>query len=369
MIPRWRPALDPAARLRALVADPDAARARVSRALSIPAGWDVVPYPDARTALLVHLRQVARERPGSTVLVPAQVCAIVPRVIERAGLVPRFVDLAPGHTTAGPDELLRALRDDVAAVLVAPQYGHLPRGWASLLATGVPVIVDAAQHPASSPALDPLLRGARAAVWSFGLGKGVDTGGGLLASAAPVPPDDRRTNGAWTGGEALARALALRGAIGLGVYRFLVPRLDAALEAQSHLGTTEPCALPARAFALWAPRLERLRREIDLARTRAKDVAALPGLAPLEAQDALHLRQLVRFSSPAAACLALERLRAAGVDACPAGEPLPAGPADAWPEAAAFRATTLRLPFLGRLTAHDHDRLLGALRRVTDALP
>ena len=49
-----------------------------------------------------------------------------------------------------------------------------------------------------------------------------------------------------------------------------------------------------------------------------------------------------------------------------AGEPLPPG---AFPEAAAFRATTLRLPFLGRLSPRPFDQLLGALRRATDALP
>jgi hypothetical protein len=322
-----------------------------------------------RDALFLYLRALPR---GGSVVLPVQICPVVVRVVRAAGLVPVFADLAESSPTSGPREILAAVRPDTVAVVVAPLYGHLPSGFSMLTeALGrVRLVLDMAQGLLLD--VDPaLVHRADAVVYSFAMGKGLDTGGALLLTHEPTDGGSRAGVATWL--PTLVRSLALRALIVTRQYARVAGRVESHVESEKVFHASSGAHGPERLYILWKGKIERFAQDVVRARARAerlgsrtavrhgcRDVDLLCGPEPL------HLRQLVRLREAAWRAEVLARLRCFGVDAMPAGEPMPNEYGErlrpeAFPNARAFRDSAIRLGFLGRLSESEFDRVAGAL--------
>ena len=102
------------------------------------------------TMALASAMQFARLRTGGTsqVLVPAYSCPDIIAAAQFAGLVPEFVDLAPGQTAPAKDSVIDAIRAGIRLVLVVDLFGvgHDLREIGAVARTcGAQVIHDQAQ--------------------------------------------------------------------------------------------------------------------------------------------------------------------------------------------------------------------------------
>lgn len=387
MIPRYSPAIALGARVASLRAGDPAAQHRLLDALGV-GGWrSTLPFRSARAALAAYFGALARREKRRTVVLSCQLCPIVPALLIETGFRPHFVDtdeavpvptlaqLADGYVRAGG-------AGSVAAVVVAPFYGHATADDDAAIASlgDAAVVVDMAQGLLLAEQMPRLLGRADAVAYSFGVGKGLDFGGGMLAerNASTVPP---ATGGSSVGAFApLPKILALQMAVGLGVYRYMTPFLESEIAAsKSGVGDARPLG------ALHAGSLEALLNRFEAEVARARDRAATLFSSAAVTNRALypeiyggreptHLRQLLRLRDASARDGVLKALRHSGVDAMPAGEPLPgeylaAGSfdaADAWPNARRFLADAIRLPFLGRLDEATFGSLKRTLETVLD---
>ena len=336
-------------------------------------------FDTLRTGLVHYFSSVFRQRGGGSILVSAQICRAVPLAIERAGLSVRYVDVGAACPTPEPAEYAAALDKGTLGVLVAPFYGHIQPDWSSLLAAlnGRLLVLDMAQGLGLGGRVAPLVRRADAIGYSFGLGKGLDTGGGLLLTRAELELPGLARSGRAALAGALLKTIALRALLSAGCYRLVISRLDAIDAADQSVPVTG-ASVPADVYRLWAARLPALLAEISRARSRARALAAMPRLVAALRDttvcfdpEASHLRQIIRVGNASRRDILVSRLRAAGVDCAPAGEPLPAVPSAElrFPHAAAFRSDAVRLPFLGRLNAGQFDRFRETLEKtVVDSL-
>ena len=317
-------------------------------------------FDSLRSGLVQYFSSLRRQVGAGSVVVSAQICRVVPLAIERAGLTVRYVDLGAEGPTPGAAEFAAAIDTTTVGVLVAPLYGHIQRDWSALLTAlnGRILVLDMAQGLGLESRVAPLLRRADAAAYSFGMGKGIDTGGGLLLTRTEIESaDERQRSKAMLAGP-LLEAVVLNAAVRVGCYGLIVSRLDAA-DMVDQTFSDPAMGIPPDMCRLWEARLPRLLEEIALARARAQALGAKESLA-VDLRDnglcfdaeAAHLRQLIRVRDASRRDALVARLRAAGVDCAPAGEPLPDVPSapERFPRAAAFRAETIRLPFLGRLS-------------------
>ena len=199
-IPRYLPAVDLSARVAAITgAEPAAALARLRKMLGLEDWRALAPVPSARAAIATYFETLAGRDGRRLVLVSAQLCPIVPKLLKALGFRSVVVDVDDDVPMPGPDRMLAAFEEcggakHVAAVIVAPLYGYMPQrfdGFSERLGD-VPLLLDLAQATFLGRG-SPLLSSADAAVFSFGIGKGLDVGGGLFALRRGEPPPRSRS--------------------------------------------------------------------------------------------------------------------------------------------------------------------------------
>jgi dTDP-4-amino-4,6-dideoxygalactose transaminase len=327
-----------------------------------------------RDALYVWFRDIRTKIGRGTVLMSAQICPVVPRAAIAAGLLPRFADIAPDRPTSGPQELAAAIDVDTIAVIVAPQYGHLHRDWADLIEHIGPraLLIDMAQGLGIS--LPAGLRARADAIgYSFGVGKGLDTGGGVLLSRGRLPPPEgapRRMF--WL--PAFAQCMTIRALSVSGLFGVVASRLAAEAQADpaSFHADNRPIDWPG-ATRVWMSQLPGYIAAVAQARTRATTIASIAAASGRfrntdthASADATHLRQILQLVDPHDRLRTIDCLRHAGVDCAPAGERppwtyLPDIDPAAFPNTADFIASAIRLPFTGRLTVPALGALCVAL--------
>ena len=375
MIPRYLPSVDLQARLaasRAAHAD-DAANlvAVLAPAQAFPGRTAV---PALREGLNAYFADLATRAGNGGILMSAQICPLVPLAVRNVGLVPRFVDIAEDRPVPTGRQLAAGIDASVKGVVVAPFYGHLGEdGDAVLRALGErDLLLDLAQG-IGLRGIEPLLARANAVGYSFGIGKGPDTGGGLLLTRKAFRIAGGQSASLGTG--ALVRGAALRVIAACGLYAGLARVVERAAEARPE--DFDPRAREVRqewVYGWWRRRVATFLSEVGLARDRAASLRVRfgrhPALAYVEAcfsPDATHLRQIIRLADPGRRDATLDRLRRAGVDCAPAGEPLPAqyipGEAGDYPATRRFLADSIRLPFLGRLPERQFARVADALEQ------
>jgi dTDP-4-amino-4,6-dideoxygalactose transaminase len=343
-------------------------------------GWHDFAFSELRHALHAYFKGLHASGPRDVVLMSAQICPVVALSARAAGLRPRFVDIAACAPTPEAAQYLATMDTDVAAVVVAPFYGHLA-GDLDVLATRLGdarLVLDLAQGIGLGERAAALVARADAVGFSFGLGKGVDVGGGLLLArrALSRPTPIARLN-RWSA----LRPAALRLVIECGLYS-LIPRETVERSASPDAFSPDPAAGPGQPdYAGWSRALDEFVRSVALARTRARLLAGAGMAALVECREvcfdpaATHLRQLVRLKSEAARDALLDDLRRAGIDCAPGGELLPheylegAPAGSAFPNAIRFKGESIRLPFLGRLSDSGFARLQAALETGLGRLP
>lgn len=335
----------------------------------------LLPVAQARQALLAHYLELkGRVGPG-TIVLPAQICPVVPAVIRAAGLRPLALDGDGVLPTPGPEQYSKALtQSSVVGAMVAPMSGYVQSGWSAMLATmpsEVDLMIDLAQSPLSASAFEPeFLKRADAVVFSFGVGKGFDTGGGLLASRREGSLRGTPSRSRLLVLTAVSRSAAIRAIMGLGAYRILLPLVDRMATNDVQVTSIQP--VEADMARCWLTRYRVVAPEFALASARSAALSAIPAVRrSCQAVDSpgapmtRPLRQLLRLRPGIDRATVLFRLRAAGLDCAPAGEPFEAGEDPRqWPAAEAFTRDAIRLPFLGRFSRREFDRVAAITEEV-----
>ena len=376
MIPRYLPAVSLRDRLQASREGSPESATRLIQLLLPRQNFPVrLPVAALRDGLNAYFAGLALRAGTGAVLMSAQVCPLVPLAARYAGFAPRFVDTAEDLPVPGGGRLAAALDDSVKAVVVAPLYGHAATDLDALArALGrVELFLDLAQG-IGLVLPDAAVDRADAVGYSFGIGKGIDTGGGLLLTrSAPGlgPPATTKL-----GTAAIVRSAALRAVVACGLYRTVARMVERAAQAAPEDFRSGVRVLEGEwPFAWWRLRVEAFIAEVAVARRRAAALLATCGRHPKLAHPATcfsagatHLRQIIRVADPGERDRIVVRLRARGVDCAPAGEPLPsryiAGERGAYPCAERFLADSIRLPFLGRLSERQFAVLVAALERA-----
>ena len=338
-------------------------------------GFQALVLARARQGLLAHYLDV-RERLGQgVILLPAQVCPVVPAVIRAAGLTPLALDGDGALATPGPSAYVAALTGPgVIGLLLAPMSGYVQESWGALLNAldaRMDVGVDLAQAPLAAPALgSDLMTRADAVLFSFGVGKGFDTGGGLLLTK-------RTTQARWPVrrawpivAAAAARSAAVRLAMAAGLYRLLLPLVDRM--AADDVEVLSPEEVESSIARSWAVRLPVVVSEFEQAARRSAELGRLSRIqkscVSVEANcsaSARPLRQVLRFRPGLDRDGILRALRSGGLDCAAGGEPFPEGEdAGTWPNALQFTRDALRLPFLGRFSDEEFERAKAAIDKV-----
>lgn len=374
MIPRYTPSIDIPLFVKWFVAAvPEKhARERLARTLySNPENCEtryLYAFMNARQCLHVYFHGLRASTCGGTVLLSAQLCPVVAHIVRFFGFSLRFVDVDRSYPTPSVEQFLEAMDNETVAVILSPMYGYFQESWAPLLQRlkGAKLILDFAQGLLLDEYLEPdLLKRADAIVYSFGLGKGVDTGGGLLCVKEPHDVSSYRGSGRMYYAGIAMKAALLRLLILMGGYRYFLKQFDAAVEAAKDIPwQAEEWIMtpPESIYALWEIFLKKYRTDIERTRKRAQELGMLSSVQEI-CQDhavffsphALHLRQIIRFKERKTRDSVLRDLREWGVDCLEAGEPLPGEYLDStysannFKNALAFRGEALRLPFLGRL--------------------
>ncbi len=175
-------------------------------------------------ALTVALTALAEQAPSRReVAIPAFTCPLVPLAVRRAGLVPRLVDLRPGHFDMDPARLAEACGERTLAVVPTHLGGRVADvacANAIAHAVGALTIEDAAQ--ALGARLDGRPAGTHGDIGFFSLaaGKGLSIfeGGLLVAQDEAWRARFRRTAkriARWHPGWELRRSLELAGYMAL----------------------------------------------------------------------------------------------------------------------------------------------------------
>jgi len=153
--------------------------------------WIISSGRAAMVLVLEAMREVAANPARNEIIVPAYTCYSVPASIERAGLVPRLVDI--DARTLSPD--LNALRnlptDRVLGMVSANLYG-LPNALPALEGfareRGIFMLDDGAQALGARIAGRPVGHFGDAGLYSFDKGKNITTiqGGAIVAGAGAL---------------------------------------------------------------------------------------------------------------------------------------------------------------------------------------
>jgi len=232
----------------------------------------------------------------------------------------------------------------------------------------------------SSEQLGILLSKADAVIYSFGLGKGLDTGGGLLLTAETVENCDLKSNpkNYYVGNLLKGCLLHLLGRSG--IYPYILGKLESEIDEAKKPDfkeISEITGAPSDIYLLWEEKYRSYMRDIQKARHRAREIGLMPHVQKLcrdipvyFGSDALHLRQIIRFHDIAIKSKVIKVLQRNGVDCVSAGEQLPSeyfetSVADDFPNARTFREDSIRLPFLGRLSEKMYSEFM---RKLEDAL-
>jgi dTDP-4-amino-4,6-dideoxygalactose transaminase len=387
MLPRYLPALTfadvAAARRAGAEMRGEALRGAMLAHLHCDPHHHALAYPNARSALRAWFSVRREQTPARAVVMSAQICPVVPQLLQTLGFRPHFVDLAAGYPCPGEEELLgEALalhgRGELSAVIIAPFYGYSPADWGRIarLADEVPLVLDLAQGFALEHQLAPLLKVAQATIFSFGLGKGPDTGGGLLVTPAPIAAGVGSGHLGWS---TPAQGLGLRVLCATGLYGWLTGALEAAVGANKSQPApiVAEAALTPASFITFDAGAQRMTSDIERAREHAQALFSLPAVVArcsfpeLYADTAQsHLRQILRLRDPGERNRLVATLRGAGIDAVAAGEDVPssymtnAPSLEAFPNTAAFLADSVRLPFLGRVSGRRFDRFSRVLENA-----
>jgi dTDP-4-amino-4,6-dideoxygalactose transaminase len=384
MIPRYRPQIALGARLASFRgASPSDA---IAPKLGLSGMHNLTFFATARAGLFSYFRGLAEQDDRRLVLLSAQICPAVPLTLLRAGFTPLFCDIDQALPTPS-GRVMRSCFEaaggsgSVAAIIPAVNYGHLPDFSPADVRVfkGSEIVLDLAQGVAMGPELPVLMHAAGAVLCSFGVGKGLDFGGGMLAQRSPNVESAKLRAGWRTPLTTLPSVLLLRIASATGLYRHLIRVVEGLQQAdKTTLGQVEPFRPDIQRHVLFLM-IDHFKHEVETARERAAILFG-QGWATerLVFQDvygspsASHLRQVVRVRSAETRDEVVARLRSLGIDAAAAGEPLPssylapgqfAGVRE-WLNAERFRADAIRLPFLGRLTRSQFDRVMRALEQA-----
>lgn len=339
--------------------------------LAMPAACHAYACESLRKGLFIWFRAQYDSGVRGRVLVSAQICPVVPKLIARAGFDVGFVDIDSMWPSPTSDQYAEALDDSVIAVVVSPLYGHLPPDWTPLLMRlgSRALVLDLAQGFGLGDMLIPLVNRANAIGFSFGFGKGPDTGGGLLMSSQALPVADLRGAGPALCLKPALQASLLNALADFNMYGALirgVPDIADNALAPFHQGTRF-LASPAF-YGLWNQRLKIHLKEITLARERAASLASKIPIAEAVlcpeiyfSDSSSHLRQIIRLRDLSRRDYVVKALRTEGIDCAAAGELLPneyrSGVFGDFPQARSFRADAIRLPFTGRLADAQFRKL------------
>lgn len=316
-----------------------------------------------RKGLFIWFRALYDDGVRGRVLVSAQICPVVPKLIERAGFDVVYVDIDAVWPSPTSDRYAEALDDSVIALVVSPLYGHLPPDWTPLLTRlgSRALVLDLAQGFGLGEMLAPLVHRANAIGFSFGFGKGPDTGGGLLLSSQAIPVGELRGAGPALCLRPALQASMLNALADFNLYGALIRGVpDIADNTLAPFNqSTRFLASPAF-YGLWTQRLRIHLKEITLARNRAASLASKVPIAEAVlgpeiyfSDSSSHLRQIIRLRDASRRDRVVQALRTEGIDCAVAGELLPneyrnGMPGD-FPQTRSFRADAIRLPFMGRL--------------------
>lgn len=375
MIPRYLPSIDVAARLRSSRAEAGVADRLVAELARDQAFNGRVAVAALRDGLNAYFSDLALREGSGEILISAQCCPLVALAARHAGFTPRFVDIADDRPVPTGRQFADAIGPSVKGVVVAPLYGHLGESPATMLAAlgNRSLLLDLAQGLGLSK-LEPLLQRADAVGWSFGVGKGLDTGGGLLLTRAPLTLTG--ASRAALGVGALVRSAGLRVLAACGVYRLVARAVERAAEATTDdFDPRVQLVEGEQAYVWWRLRLPVFLEDVEVARRRAVSLGARFGAHPALAYtsatfspDATHLRQIIRLADAQARDATLGRLQRSGIDCARAGEPLPSqyirDDRGDYPAAKRFLADAIRLPFLGRLSERQFSYVSDTLERA-----
>lgn len=242
---------------------------------------------DSGTSALVLALRILVGR-GGTVALPGYACVDLAAAALYAEVKVRLYDIDPTTLSPDLDSILRVLRHEVGAVVVAHLYGFpsdVPAVTELALAHGASVIEDAAQGAGG------MLRGAKLGsfgqltVLSFGRGKGI-TGGNGGALLAPTSDFEeclgsasrfRRRRAGWRD-LAVATSQWILGRPALYSIPAAVPGLR--LGEMVYHPASEPAALSAVAAALVRASLAAAEKEVAVRRRNADVLTTALGRAP-----------------------------------------------------------------------------------------
>lgn len=376
MIPRYQPDLDLASWLRWMLTKPnhtDIAQKRFIQALNqgLPQPYPFV-FTKARYGLYAYFRHLKQTAGGGTVLISAQICPIVPYVVQAAGFSIRFVDSDLIYPTPSATQYQNAIDQNIVAIIIAPMYGYLQPHWEPLLQNlgSIKLVLDLAQGLMLNPCLDAaLFQKASAIIYSFSLGKGLDTGGALLLSTTPLKLEGYRQLSRFYNAGILLQAVVLRLLIISGLYAHFISQIDTEVDSDKFIDTGQLANHLAsnNLYLLWENKLKAFVADITVARQRACQLGELSAVQQMCTGStffdtcATHLRQIIRLKDAKLRNCILDTLRRSGVDSAPAGEPLPHEYFDTmlpdFPNAQSFRQAAIRLPFLGRISETEFQQL------------
>ncbi|UPG86737.1 DegT/DnrJ/EryC1/StrS family aminotransferase [Luteibacter aegosomatis] len=171
-------------------------------------------------ALTVALTALAEHEPSrNEVAIPAFTCPLVPLAVRRAGLVPRLVDLLPGHFDMDPACLVEACGERTLAVVpthLGGRVADVASANAIAHSVGALTVEDAAQALGARRDGRPAGTHGDVGFFSLAAGKGLSIfeGGLLVAQDEAWRTRFRHTSrriARWHGGWELRRCLELAG--------------------------------------------------------------------------------------------------------------------------------------------------------------
>jgi len=392
-IPRYRPAVSLTSAISALTASEESvheASNGLRNILGIPNEASMFLVRSARHGLYTFFRDLASRDQRRTVLVSAQICPLVPSLLQGCGFSVRFVDVDPIFPSPGPNEFRNALSDpqigdDAVAIIISPFYGYIPDGWETFIKENRDraIVLDLAQGLSLNDRLGETIEHCDTAVFSLRLGKGADCNGAILACRQPLSNRLAAAGLIRTVaviGPSILQAAALRLAIATDLYQPLIGMLDRSVETTKTFDPQEVLTnyrLPDAVAVLFLFQIREFITSVSLARERSAKLlssAAISQATHFEdayaSEECSHLRQVLRLRDASRRNSAVEILRGQGIDLLAAGEPLPNSyfpdltvPDDFWPNAHDFVSDSIRLPFLGRMPENEFKRILTILER------
>ncbi len=377
MIPRYIPDLKLSVWARWLTAETSEVQVSQAGVIRILNGNEntrnAFAFISARQCLYAYFKLLKQTLGKGTILIPAQICPVVTYIVKELGFIVRFVDSDISYPTPSVNQYLQAIDQDTIGIVISPLYGYIQADWGPLLEKlgRIKLILDLAQGIGLREYIGPLFMKADAVVYSFAIGKGLDTGGGLLLTSNPLNVIGYNHNR-----KIYYLSIMLKGALLWfsnisKLYPYLAKRLELAIEMEKKPDMAElsSCHLaPKDIYSLWNAKLQFFLDDITRARNYARVLGKLP-LIQMACRDvqifcnsnAIYLRQIIRFKDVSLRKRVLNTLQQCGVDCLPAGELLPAEYFDSeecidYPNARAFREDSVRLPFLGRMSERKFNQ-------------